>query len=160
MTIIVRPTERNVTVQTRPRQVSVEAVAARGPQGERGPAGPAGSTDAELVADGPIGGGRVVVVQQDGTAAYASQLNADHRWLSVGVTTGAGADGDLLSVRTHGILDDSSWTWTPRAPLFLGTNGLLTHVEPAHPAFSRIVAVAISATSILVDPQPPITLAE
>jgi hypothetical protein len=28
MTVIVRPTERNVTVQTRPRQVSVEAVAA------------------------------------------------------------------------------------------------------------------------------------
>lgn len=44
MTVIIRPTERNVTVQARPRQVSVEAVAARGPQGERGPAGDGGVT--------------------------------------------------------------------------------------------------------------------
>lgn len=156
MSVVVRPNQRNVVVQPRPRDVSITAVAERGPEG---PAGPAGSTDVELIADGPIGGGRVVAVQADGTATHASQLDPSHRWLSVGVTLGAASDGGPVQVRTGGRIDDGAWSWTPLAPLFLGDNGLLTHVEPSYPAFSRIVAVAIGATAIWVDPQPPITLA-
>lgn len=156
MSTIIRPTQRTVVVAPTPRQVTIEAVAERGPEG---PAGPAGTSDLELVAATSVGGGRVVVIRSDGEAEYASQADLDHRWLSVGVTVGAATAGDTVTVRSHGVLADGTWTWTPRAPLFLGVNGLLTHVEPAAPAFSRIVAVAINATSILIDPQPPITLA-
>lgn len=156
---IIRPTQRNVVVTPTTRTVEIDAVAERGPTGATGAQGPSGSTDLEIVAGSALGGGRVVVIELDGTAEYASQLDPDHRWLSVGVTVGAVAGGATAQVRVAGLLEDGTWTWTPRAPLFLGTNGLLTHVEPAAPAFSRIVAVAVNATTIHVDPQPPITLA-
>lgn len=157
--VIVRPTVRNVVITPSPREVLIDAVAERGPTGATGEPGPAGSSDLELVAHSAVGGGRVVVIRSDGELEYATQADPDHRWLSVGVTVGAVAGGDTATVRVRGVLEDPSWSWTPRAALFLGTNGLLTHVEPVSPSFSRIVAVAINATAILVDPQPPITLA-
>ena len=135
---IIRPTQRNVVVTPTTRTVEIDAVAERGPTGATGAPGPAGTTDYSGVAAGPLGGGRVVVIEADGTLAYADSSDYDHTFLSVGE------------------LEDGTWTWTPRAPLFLGSNGLLTHVEPASPAFSRIIAVAVSVTSIYINPQPPI----
>ena len=153
---IIRPTQRNVVVTPTTRTVEIDAVAERGPTGATGAPGPAGTTDYSGVAAGPLGGGRVVVIEADGTLAYADSSDYDDIFLSVGVAVGAVAGGDTATVRVVGELEDGTWTWTPRAPLFLGSNGLLTHVEPASPAFSRIIAVAVSVTSIYINPQPPI----
>lgn len=154
--VITRPTPRNVVIAPTQRAVEITAVAERGPTGETGAAGPAGSSDLSAVASVALGGGRVVALLADGALDYADSTNPDHIRLSVGVTVGAATSGDAATVRVVGRIEDGSWSWTPLAPLFVGTNGLLTHVEPASPAFSRIVAVAVNATTIYVDPQPPI----
>lgn len=127
-----------------------------GPEGPQGPAGPSGGASLDLIASGAIGGHRVCHIQSDGKVEYATNADPTHAFLSVGVSVNAGNDGDTISVITNGTIDEPSWSWTPQASLFLGTNGLLTQTCPSAPAFARIVANAISATLIYVNPSIPI----
>lgn len=136
---------------TRPPNVTV-AVTSTGP---RGPAGDSSSL-ITLEAGASLGGHRCVAWQADGTVYHADNLTAADAHAAVGITTGAASPGSDATVRTSGLMTEPSWAWTPLGLIFVGTNGLLTQTAPAAPAFVRVLGHAIDATSMWVDPQPPI----
>lgn len=72
-----------------------------------------------------------------------------------GITTQAGSPGDQVLVITGGEYAESTWNWTPGAPLYLGENGFLTETPPNTGVLLQ-VAVAVSATNIVFKPSPPI----
>jgi hypothetical protein len=114
----------------------------------------------DLVKPGAIAlsGHKVVYVSASGVN-YANSRNIATRGLAVGVTVGASSLGADATIRTRGEIIEPSWAWTPALPVFLGQDGALSQSGPAPPdLFSQIVGMAISATSIYVNIQPPIVL--
>jgi hypothetical protein len=105
-----------------------------------------------------LSGHKVVYISSAG-ANYASSRDIATRGLAVGITVGASALGGNSTIRTNGEIIEPSWAWTPAQPVFLGQDGALSQSGPAPPdLFSQIVGIAISATSIYVNIQPPIVL--
>lgn len=149
---VLEPDEVTV-VAVQDRSATVVATAEIGP---RGPAGTPASSLITRTASGALSGHRVVVPTADGTVVYASSADPTHRPLPFGFTTQAAADGDPVNVLMFGRLVEPSWSWTPGAALYLGTNGQLTHTEPTSPNFLVQVAVAESATAIYFDPRQPV----
>lgn len=150
-----------VTTPTIAVEMTTPTIVVSIPQGEQGPQGPAGAAggpDISVVASSALGGNRVVALNGSYEAEYADCSNPNHRNITVGVTTGAAALGDLVTVRLAGEMTEAGWSWTPRALLFLGTNGLLTETPPASPSFQKIIAVAITPTTILISQAQPIQL--
>jgi len=66
-----------------------------------------------------------------------------------GITLQAGDKGAELVVMASGVLEDSSWSWRDRDPIYCGTDGRLTQTPP-ETGFSQIVALPLTATKILV----------
>ena len=130
-----------------------------GPAGPPGPQGIPGATQFDAIAATAVGGHRVVAWRSDGQIRYATNLTPADAWASVGVTTGAATAGAMVTVQPSGLLTEPSWAWTPLTPIYLGVNGLLTQTVPLPPAFLRIIAVAITPTTVWVAPQPPVILA-
>lgn len=115
--------------------------------GAQGGAGPPGSAVGEVVtAAEPLGGNRVVTA----SGFHADSLEA--RFV-LGITTAAIAQGAQGAVRRSGVMVELSWSWTPGAPLFIGPAGILTETPPSDGPVRRL-AVALTATSILIDFQP------
>jgi hypothetical protein len=108
------------------------------------------------VADEPISALRVVRVSTAGHAVYARPPELAARG-PLGVTMTAALSGGVLSVVLGGEITDSSWNWTPGAPVLLGSVGALTQVVSS----DCIVGIgqALNATTILVRISPPIILA-
>lgn len=69
-----------------------------------------------------------------------------------GVTTVAVGLGETTKVVKSGLITEGSWSWTPNAPIFVGTLGVLTQTPGALPI--RRIGWAISATQIILDPFP------
>ena len=72
-----------------------------------------------------------------------------------GVTIGGIALGQTGFIMRTGLLFDGAFTWTPDAPVFIDTDGVLTQTPPANPPLRRI-GWAFSVTSINLDPFPVI----
>jgi hypothetical protein len=72
--------------------------------------------------------------------------------------TAAVANGAIARPLTEGHWLDASWTWTPRAPIFLGVDGLLTQAVPVRGTAQFIlqVAQAVTATRIDFEIQEPV----
>jgi hypothetical protein len=105
-----------------------------------------------------LSGHKVVYISSAGVN-YASSRDITTKGLAVGVTTGASALGANSTIRTGGEIIEPSWAWTAAQPVFLGQDGALSQSGPAPPdLFSQIIGMAISATSIYVNIQPPIVL--
>jgi hypothetical protein len=117
-----------------------------GVQGPKGVAGLDGDA-ATIVAGEALGGHRVVTAQ--GLHCMPDTLS-----IIIGITVGAGALGTDVEYLPFGPMTENSWSWTPNAPIFAGSNGVLTQAEPA--GNSRRVAFATTATTIAVDLQPTI----
>jgi hypothetical protein len=138
----------------------------RGPQGAPGAQGPPGSADGSAsinltgIADGNLSGHRVVTPQADGTLTYASNDNPAHLHVPLWITSGAVLDGDAADMFAFGLMIEPSWSWTPGAPVYLGTGGQLTQTPPTPPgaAFLAEIGVATTATSLFVDRSPSIKL--
>jgi hypothetical protein len=129
-----------------------------------GPAGPPGSGEggAAVVVTGTAGtalsGHRAVVRNTSGAWVYADNQTAGHIGLPIGITTGAAASGDPVSVVMVGELTEPSWSWTP-GPIFLGAAGALTQSVPTSPAlFVAQIAAATSGTTVFVDRSPSIAI--
>jgi hypothetical protein len=133
-----------VVVQARP--INNITIATRGLQGPKGDAGLDGDA-VTIVAAKALGGHRVVTAQ--GLHCMPDTLN-----IIIGITVGAGALGTEVEYLPFGPMTENSWSWTPNAPIFAGSNGVLTQTEPA--GNSRRVAFAITETTIAVDLQPTI----
>lgn len=127
-----------------------------GPQGPPGEAGAAGSVLTKT-AGAAIGGHRVVVASGASEALLADPSDVSHLHRVIGITEGAAVLGDDINVRFAGEMTEGSWSWTPDAPIYAGAAGVLTQTPPSG-AWLRIVAVAITATRIVVGLREPVRL--
>lgn len=129
-----------------------------GPEGKRGPVGPAG--DAITVKVGPqaISGHSVVACNALGELIAADATNPAHRGAVLGVVADAYSPGDDAVVQTGFVLEHSGWAWAP-GPVLVGLAGQLAQAPPAGALFAQVIGQALSATRILIDINPPITLA-
>lgn len=116
-------------------------------RGERGLPGSATS----VVAQEALGGHRAVTA--DGF--LAGPEDADRFG---GITLHAGATGETVDVAVKGLIEESSWSWTPDQPIFIGALGVLTQT-PSTSGLVRRIAWAMSATTINVDIMPPVVQA-
>lgn len=130
----------------------------QGPQGIQGIPGPTGGTALQYTAGVALGGHRMVVLDATGNAIYADNLTPGHLFKVLGMTTGAAGAGAVATIQTGGELTEPSWNWDVALPVYLGTNGQLTQVAPAAPAFQLIVGFPISPTTLFINLREPISL--
>lgn len=135
----------------------------RGEQGLQGlPGAPGASGDVSFIyrAAFAISGHRIVTLDEQGKAIYASATLASHANRIVGMTTNAAAADDALNVKKFGEVTEPSWNWQLDKPVYLGADGFLTQVPPEAPAakFSVVVGFPISATTLFINIGIPITL--
>ena len=152
--------EREVDVvleQSGPEEIIVTE-AEQGPPGPQGIQGPAGGTTTVTVGATPLSGHSAVAVDAAGLLIQADCTNPAHRGAVLGLLANAYSPGDQAVVQTAFTLEHSGWTWSP-GPVFVGTAGQLTQTLPVGAVFSQVVAHALSPTLVLVDVQPPITIA-
>ncbi|HYE75116.1 MAG TPA: hypothetical protein VEF04_17375, partial [Blastocatellia bacterium] len=83
-----------------------------------------------------------------------------HRDRYTGITLNAALGGEIVNIQRLGEATESSWNWIVDAPIYIGANGVLTQTPPvaSTAAFSQIIGVAVSPTSIYLAPREPITL--
>jgi len=99
---------------------------------------------------------RVVRASAVGHVVYARHPEDESKY-PLGITINAASANGLVNVATAGELSDSSWSWTPGAPVLLGANGTLTQTAPS--TYTVQVAAALTATTIVVRINPPIITA-
>ena len=90
----------------------------------------------------PLGGHRVVT----STGFLVNQETIEETY---GITVGATNAGQNGIVVRKGVLEESSWNWTPDLPLFVVDGGILTQTPPLTGPI-RQVAWAITPTMINV----------
>ena len=157
-TLVTPPaTHTAVVVAEKPRHVVVTR-GIPGPPGPPGMPGPAGGTTTVTVGATPLSGHSAVAVDAAGLLIQADCTNPAHRGAVLGLLANAYSPGDQAVVQTAFTLEHSGWTWSP-GPVFVGTAGQLTQTLPVGAVFSQVVAHALSPTLVLVDVQPPITIA-
>lgn len=155
--VLVEEARQELLVETRER-VQILTEAKQGPRGAQGIQGPAGGTTTITVGGAPLSGHSAVAVDASGLLVEADCTNPAHLGAVLGLLTNAYSPGDQAVVQTAFTVEHVGWTWTP-GPVFVGTSGQLTQSLPGGATFSQVVAHALSATLVLVDVQPPITLA-
>ncbi len=130
-----------------------------GESGPRGIQGESGGETQEYTASEAMSAYRVVVIDGDTAVRLASNLNAAHRSVVLGITETAAAALGTVRVRRIGKIENAVWAWAPFEPVFVGAAGVLTQTPPAAPAvFSQIIAMAMSATALFVWPRESMTL--
>lgn len=117
-----------------------------------GPPLPQGTT---MTASANVGGHRALMFDGQGGVLHADP--SDPLYAFAGISAEATSAGNALSVIETGRIVDGAWNWTPAAELFVAAGGNLTETPPSSGVLQQ-VAVAINATSILVQPYVPITL--
>jgi hypothetical protein len=126
----------------------VLAGAAQGPAGPQGAVGPGGSETLTRTAGEALGGERVVALNADDEAVYASSADATALRV-VGFTTAAVSSGADTTVRQFGVLSWPAANLTPDAPVYLTTNGQVSHTPPAS-GYIRQVGIALAADKLQV----------
>lgn len=158
-TAVVTVVEVRSVVVTPPQPFSTVAVrGVPGPRGPQGVPGPAGGATTVTVGATPLSGHSAVAADAAGLLIKADCTNPAHRGAVLGLLANAYSPGDQAVVQTAFTLEHSGWTWSP-GPVFVGTAGQLTQTLPVGAVFSQVVAHALSPTLVLVDVQPPITIA-
>ena len=104
-----------------------------------------------------LGGHRVVAFNSSGELIYADKDTASQVKDVAGITIGAVSLGGSATVLKHGPLVELSWSWTPKQPIYCGSNGVLTQTVPTS-GWARQVAFAETATKIFVELQEPVQL--
>lgn len=102
-----------------------------------------------------VGAHRALMFDPSGAAALANPM--DTGFLFAGISQQAGVAGSSISVLQSGPMTEATWAWTPGLPLFAGSNGTLTQTVPLAGVMQEI-AIAYTATMVMVQPQTPITL--
>ncbi|MBW4660937.1 MAG: hypothetical protein KME15_19860 [Drouetiella hepatica Uher 2000/2452] len=83
---------------------------------------------------------------------YASCDDPTEAFNIAGFLSIAVGSGVLATVDQRGIFSDSSWSWTPKRPLYLGLNGFLTETPPQS-GFLIQLATTITAQKITFEIQ-------
>lgn len=150
--------EEDVHVVDEVRDIQIVTVGEPGPPGIQGE--PGIQSQETYIAGETVGGHRILVTQADGTLIYADNTNPDHANQAVRISLQAADAGYPINVQINGRITEPSWAWTPGATLYVGANALPTETEPVSPAvFSKPIAVAETATRILMINEPPVMLA-
>ena len=158
-TAVVTVVDARSVVVTPPQPFSTAVMrGVPGPRGIQGIPGPAGGATTVTVGATPLSGHSAVAVDAAGLLIQADCTNPAHRGAVLGLLANAYSPGDQAVVQTAFTLEHSGWTWSP-GPVFVGTAGQLTQTLPVGAVFSQVVAHALSPTLVLVDVQPPITIA-
>lgn len=121
--------------------------------GMKGDRGEAGSTSIARISSAALGGHRMVANTVDGRLGYASSDDLQSAFTILGMTLNAVSANGSVEVQSAGLVTESTWTWTPNLPIYLGLNGLLTQAVPTTPTalFSLVVGFALSPTSIFIN---------
>lgn len=160
--------EDRLRVEVDPTGVAVEGgpsgpvliigVGQQGPAGPPGPVGPSGGSGFTRTSTSAISGHRVVRSTGATTVEYCSAADPTHKDTLLGLSLNAASPGDSITIINGGEVVEPTWSWTPGLPIFVGVNGALTQTFDPGWAWVRIVAVATSATSIVVGLREPMTL--
>lgn len=148
----------DVNVVETEREFNVVTLGEVGPQG---PQGEPGTASAEIyVAATTLSGHRVIATNGAGLAIYADNTNVDHAIQAARISLGAADMGENISVQVSGRITEPSWSWIAGGSIYVGANGVLTQSIPEAPAvFSKVIAVAETATRILILNESPVLLA-
>ncbi|RYF41285.1 MAG: hypothetical protein EOO27_46510 [Comamonadaceae bacterium] len=138
--------------------LEILAVAEQGPEGARGPIGPAGGATFVKVGAQAISGHSVVACDAAGLLVPADSTNPAHRGAVLGLVADAYSPGADAVVQTAYVLEHPGWAWTV-GPVLLGLAGGLVQNPVPGALFAQVVGHALSPTHILIDVNPPITLA-
>lgn len=130
---------------------------ATGPQGSQGPAGPSGGSAMSMISSTALGGHRMVYLNGD-DPMYADCTVVDHAGRVLGMTLGANNAGETASIVRGGDITEPSWSWNVSLPVYLGTNGVPTQTLPSNAAFSLIVGIPKTPTTLFVALREPIVL--
>lgn len=155
--VLVEEARQELLVEERER-VQILTEARQGPRGIPGVPGPAGGATTVTVGATALSGHSAVAVDAAGLLIKADCTNPAHQGAVLGLLANAYSPGDQAVVQTAFTLEHSGWAWTP-GPVFVGASGQLAQSLPGGAVFSQVVAHALSATLVLVDVQPPITIA-
>ena len=139
-------------------EIEILAVAEQGPPGRQGQPGPPGGETTVKVGPLPISGHSVVACNALGELIAADATNPAHRGAVLGMVADAYSPGDDAVVQTGYVLEHAGWAWTP-GPVLVGLAGQLSQAPPAGALFAQVIGQALSATRVLIDINPPITLA-
>jgi hypothetical protein len=105
-----------------------------------------------LIAASAVSGQRVVTID----SAYADATIPSHAFRIAGVTKTAASNGASVEVIRRGELTDNGWNWDTAKPILLGLDGFLTQTLPPSAIFAAQIAVAVAATRIYINIEPPI----
>jgi hypothetical protein len=141
-----------VTLAT-PPPVAITA----GLQGPAGPPGADGDGAITLLASGALGGHRLVAADGAGGVTYASCDDPTDLPAVLGMTLHAATDGAAIAIRRVGEVEESSWTWTPGLPVYLGLAGVPTQTLPPAALFGLIVGIPTTPTTLFLAPREPIS---
>lgn len=149
-------------IRTQQPSGSVVVVPLEGPQGQPGQSGSGsdvGQVRVSLTASATLSGHRAVTLRPNGELEYADNTTPSHLHVPIWLTTAAIMSGNSGEVLLYGVFTEPSWSWTPDAPLYLGTNGVITQTVPTPPAlFLAQVGIATGPTTVFIDRQPSILL--
>ena len=140
--------------------VETVQVGLQGPPGPPGPPGPSGTAIYEFVARAPMGGHRIIALDEAGVPVYASNDDPDSALRAVGISLNAADIGGTIRVQAEGAITEPSWGWLTDRPVYLGKDGLLTQTVPTYPdaQVAMIVGFPISPTSLFFNLCPMIRL--
>lgn len=106
-----------------------------------------------------LSGHRLVVLNSVRHAEYADNQTLDHAHRVLGLTVTAALTGSEVEVVSEGEIQEPSWSWTPGAAIYLGSDGNLIESAPVSPAlFSLCVGFATATDRIVLTVGTPIIL--
>ena len=135
----------------------VEVAGPQGPPGPQGAAGPSGGSAMLLTTNSALGGHRIVYMA-GGYPQYADCTAISHANHVLGMTLTATNSGDTASIVRNGDVTEPTWNWDTTKPVYLGTNGVPTQTPPSNAAFSLIVGIPKTPTTLFVALREPIVL--
>lgn len=155
--------EKEIPLVVTEEVLTLVSEATQGPQGIPGPKGEKGApggTEIERPAAINLSGHRMVMLDGQGGATYASSTEQTHANRIVGMTTHAAVAGANVALAVYGEITEPSWNWDADKPVYLGADGFLTQTPPVAPEakFSVVVGFPISATTLFINIGIPITL--
>jgi hypothetical protein len=101
------------------------------------------------LSDATLSGHRVVKMEASGKVGYADSASVSDAGQVLGVTLNAALPGDVVNVQVTGELTESSWTWVPGLPVYLGTAGTLTQTLPVA-GFQLVVGIAVAPDKLVI----------
>ncbi|GLY32126.1 hypothetical protein [Kineosporia sp. NBRC 101731] len=141
--------------------VAIQETLGVNPQGASGSLAERLATGTTLLvtAETPLSAPRAVTFNEAGTVRYLDASDPDDVGrLPLVTIQAAAAAGDFVRVVSQGAVPWPSSGLARGSSLFLGRSGRLMTNQPMNVAYTQIVAYALDADTIYVDPQQPILI--